>query len=177
MSHLQDERIIITIIRTLEEYLNFNLKIEAHSEAYGPTQNEGLCYEVLQESEFTGDLKGRIFLAMEGYTRLKLLPILADEYRDDFVKTPRADELIGHMMKGFLAIVFDELNRSELSLHHLPPILKDHKMVDLKYSNSRNYMMIFFLKDRANPAYLGRLYIILSLEKIRSFENKSGGEE
>ena len=53
---------------------DFAAYLQAEREAYGPSRNEGLCYESCQRVSFAGDLAGDLYLCMDGYTKLKLLP-------------------------------------------------------------------------------------------------------
>lgn len=159
-----DERIILTISSSFIEIITDWLKITAIREGYGATVNEGLCYEFCSGIPFSGNASGEMFIGMDGYTRLLLLPYIIKSLELE-VEHP---ELVESAMNSFVLKLgrefSDELNDiSTITL--MEPERLNHKIVPLPQDKYRKYTMIYFLRDDEKKKYLGRIYLHLALDK------------
>lgn len=166
MDPLLDEKVILTIARITTDFFKENLYLSAVKEAYGPSSNEGLCYENVSCISFSGDLKGKLYFCMDGYTKLKLLPRIAERFGIDPTLKGMASSVILEFSNQLTAMVLDELILGGYSVELEPPEDLSHKIVPIKKDHFRQYILIFFLRDRRVRKYLGRLYVILIMQKF-----------
>jgi len=159
-----DQRFIQTISTSFVEIVIDWLKITAIREGYGPTMNEGLCYEFCMGIPFSGDVSGEIFIGMDGYTRLLLLPYIIN-HLDLEVNHPQLVESAMSSLVFKLAKEFSEELDAISHINLLESRSLNHQMVALPKEEFRKYTMIYFIKDDDNKKYLGRIYIHLVLEK------------
>ena len=166
MDPLFDEKIIVTMLRGLPEFILDHLHVHAEKEAYGPSKNEGLCYESCSALPFTGDVNGNIYLAMDGYTKLKLLPRIAERYQIDPNMKGMADSVLMEFGNQIVAAVLQELEDGGFNVQLGVPENLSHKLVPIDSKLFRQYIMIFFLRDRREKIYLGRIYLVLTIQKF-----------
>ena len=167
MNPLTDEKMVLISSALIPELLGDRLKIECIREAYGPTFNEGLCFEWCFELNFSGSVNGKLCLGSDGYTRILLLPYLArnvrlkpEEQKDRFNErlllklSEEFAEMFTYEMKEFVDRFRIESIKSS-----------DHKLISFLDKEYRRYMVIFFLKDERLKKYLGRVYVMIAVEK------------
>lgn len=160
-----DEIIVATLLRTAPEFLQINLQLHASHEAYGPSRNEGLCYESCYAIGFSGDLRGQVYFCMDGYTRLKLLPRVAKRFSVDVSDREMADSVLLEFSNQMAARFVAELGDGGFSVSLEPPEDLSHKLVSIDLERNRQYILILFIRDRREHVYLGRLYFVLTLQK------------
>lgn len=165
MDPLRDEKIVLTLLRVCPEFMMSALHIHAEREAYGPSKNEGLCYESCSQIGFAGDVNGSIYLAMDGYTKMKLLPRIAEKFQIDPSIQGMATSVLLEFSNQMTSGVVNDLRDGGLNVNLLPPESLNNKLVPLDLTKNREYILIFFLRDRRLRRYLGRLYVILTLQK------------
>ncbi|TGN18909.1 chemotaxis protein CheX [Leptospira idonii] len=165
MDPLLDEKFILTISQVLPEHLQKVLQVQADREAYGPSKNEGLCFENCTCVEFAGDLNGKVYLALDGYTKLKLLPKIAKSFQIDPTSRAHSSSIMMEFANQISGKLISEMQLGRFEMDILPPENLNHKLVPISLEKYRQYILIFFLKDRREEEYLGRLYCILLLEK------------
>lgn len=160
-----DEIVVVTLLRQVPEFLQGALLLQASHEAYGPSKNKGLCYESCYAVGFDGDLPGKVYFCMDGYTRLKLLPRIANRYKVDPSSRDMADSILlefaNQMAGGFIG----ELADGGFKLTLEPPEDLSHELVPIDLERFRQYIVIFFLRDRREHNYLGRAHFVLTLRK------------
>ncbi|MDH4199378.1 MAG: chemotaxis protein CheX [Spirochaetia bacterium] len=159
-----DERIILTISSSFVEISIDWLKITAVREAHGMNVNEGLCYEVCSGIPFSGKVSGELFFAMDGYTRLLLLPYIVHNLE---MNDPQK-EMVETAMNSFVKKLSDEFSLELADIANIEmqePRNLNHKLIPLPQESYRKYAIIFFLRDDDKKKYLGRIYLHLVLEK------------
>ena len=150
------------------DFVKGNLYLQAEREAYGPSRNEGLCYESCQRVAFKGDINGAIHLCMDGYTKLKLLPRIADRFQIDPTLRGMADSVLLEFTNQVGGRLLEELIDGGFNLQLLPPETLSHKLVPIDLARYRQFIVIFFLRDRREGLYLGRLYVVLTMQKYET---------
>lgn len=171
MQELLDERIIVTLMRSFQDFLYETAEIDASVEAYGPSKNEGVCYESCTYIDYHGDQEGRIYVAFDGYTRLKLLPVFVEKYRDFLSGSVDAESLMMHFVSSYASEFAQELADAELNFSLSNPHDCSHKIMQIELDRSREYIVIFFLRDRNRKKYLGRAYLVVTLLKFSHGED------
>ena len=166
MDPLLDEKVVLTIARITTDFFKENLFLSAVKEAYGPSSNEGLCYENVSRIGFTGDLQGQLYFCMDGYTKLKLLPRIAERFGIDPTLKGMASSVILEFSNQLTAMVLDELILGGYNVELEPPADLSHQLVPINKEHYRQYILIFFLRDRRARKYLGRLYVVLTMQKF-----------
>jgi CheY-specific phosphatase CheX len=166
MDPLLDEKIVLTVSRSFVEYMEEQLHIQAWREAYGPSVNEGLCYESTTALPFSGDFSGSLYFCMDGYTRLKLLPLIAETFQIDSVAKGMADSILAEFANQISFRILHEFDDAGYQLHLQPPESLNHKLVSINLQNQRQYIVIFFIEDRQKKQYLGRCHVVLVLDKF-----------
>jgi len=159
-----DERIILTLSSSLAEITTDWLKFNSILEGFGATVNEGLCHEYCTGISFTGNVSGEIFIGMDGYTKLLLLPYII-AHLDLTVKHTQLAEGAMNSFVYKLAEEFSEELDLIVKISMQEPRSLNHKLVPLPQDLYRKYLMIYFLRDDEKKKYLGRLYIYLVLNK------------
>ncbi|EPG67114.1 chemotaxis protein CheX [Leptospira wolffii] len=162
---LLDEKFILTISQIFPEFLEKNLHIQAVREAFGPSKNEGLCYENCTSVEFQGEATGRLFLGMDGYTKLKLLPKIARSFHIDPTIRSHAASIMLEFANQICAELITEMKLGRFQMDILPPENLNNKLVPVDLEQYRQYILIYFLKDKDAREYLGRVYLILLMKK------------
>lgn len=165
MDPLLDERIVLTVMRSFSEFVKNSLRVSADKEAYGPSKNEGLCYESVQRIDFHGDLNGVLYFCMDGYTKLKLLPRIAEVFQIDPRLKGMADSVLMEFSNQLAARVMEELIDGGFQVEIGVPETLNHKLVPIDAKRYRQYIIIFFIRDRRAGQYLGRIYVVLTMEK------------
>ncbi|MCB1309195.1 MAG: chemotaxis protein CheX [Leptospiraceae bacterium] len=173
MDPLLDEKVILTLSRICQEYFKDNLYLNAEKEAFGPSRNEGLCYESCSCIGFEGDINGHIYFCMDGYTKLKLLPRIAERYQIDPTMRGMASSVILEFSNQMTSIVVDELRDGGYETRLMPPEDLSHKLIPVDADRFRQYILIFFLRDRRERRYLGRMYLVLTMEKYPELRTDS----
>lgn len=165
MDPLLDEMIVVSMLRIFPEFLQENLQVHARQEAYGPSRNEGLCFESCVGMGFSGDLNGVLYFGMDGYTKIKLLPRISERFNLD----PGSFEMLESVMLEFgnqlTSALLLELEDGGFRVHLEPPVSLNNKLVPIDASLYRQYILIFFLRDRRKKQYLGRTHIVLTIRK------------
>ncbi len=173
MDPLLDERIVLTVMRSFSEFLKNSLRVSADKEAYGPSKNEGLCYESCQRVSFSGDLNGSLYFCMDGYTKLKLLPRIADVFQIDPRLKGMADSVLLEFSNQLAAQVVDELVDGGFRVEIGVPENLNHQLVAIDAKKYRQYIIIFFIRDRRAQKYLGRIYVVLTMQKYEDTSSAS----
>ena len=168
MDPLLDEKIVVTIARICSEYFKDTLHINAEKEAYGPSRNEGLCYESLSMIEFSGDISGKLFFGLDGYTKMKLLPRIAQRYQIDPSLKGMSRSILLEFNNQLCASIMAELSDGGYQMDISPPDDLSHKLIPIDLNINRQYILIFFLRDRRVKKYLGRLYLVLLMQKFKT---------
>ncbi|QYY59409.1 chemotaxis protein CheX [Leptospira interrogans] len=163
---LLDEKFILTISQIFPEYLDKTLNVTAIREAFGPSKNEGLCYENCTMVEFKGEIEGKLFLAMDGYTKLKLLPMVAKSFHIDPTVRADAPSILMEFANQICGLLITEIKLGRFKTDLLPPEMLNHKLIPVNLETYRQYILIYFLKDLKAKQYLGRVYLILLMKKF-----------
>lgn len=166
MDPLLDEKIVLTVSRAFVEYMEEQLQIHAWREAYGPSVNEGLCYESTTAVPFSGDFSGCLYYCMDGYTRMKLLPLIAEKFQVNSVAKGMADSILAEFANQISYRILHEFEDAGYRLHLEPPESLNHKVVSIQLDSQRQYIVIFFIEDRQKRQYYGRCHVILILNKF-----------
>jgi len=159
-----DQRLKLTITTSLIEILTDWLKITAILEGHGTTLNEGLCYEFCSGIPFSGDISGEMFIGMDGYTRLLLLPYIVAHLEMEVTHPQLVDAAMNSLVFRIAKEFSEELQEITRVNMHDPRSL-NHKLVPLPQEKYRKYTMIYFLRDDEKKKYLGRIYLHLVLDK------------
>lgn len=176
MDPLLDEKLVLTISRDCAEFIRQNLYLYAEKEAYGPSRNEGLCYESCSRVDFMGEVEGSLFFCMDGYTKLKLMPRIADRFQIDPSLKGMAESVLLEFANQLTSTVVIELQEGGFDIQMGPPENLSHKIVPIDLSVNRQYIIIFFLRDRRMKEYLGRIYIVLLVRKFKDSRSADSGE-
>lgn len=166
MDPLLDEKIVLTLNRVCSDFFKENLYLSADKEAYGPSKNEGLCYESCSRIGFAGDVNGQIYFCMDGYTKLKLLPRIAERYQIDPNLKGMADSVILEFSNQMASNIVFELQDGGFNVELLAPESLNHKLIAIDPRTYRQYILIFFLRDRRERRYLGRVHLVLTMQKF-----------
>ncbi len=165
MDPLLDEKIVLTLARAFSEHMKATLYVSAEKEAYGPSRNEGICAECCSAIGFTGELNGMMYLCMDGYTKMKLLPRIAERFQIDAGQRGMADSVLLEFANQIASNIVNDLRDGGYTLDLQPPENLNHKIVPIDLKRNRQYILIFFLRDRRLKRYLGRATLVLTLEK------------
>lgn len=166
MDPLLDEKIVITLARGFTEFIQETLQLHAVREAYGPSRNEGLCYEACSAIGFDGDVEGKIYLCMDGYTKLKMLPVIFERFGVNLSEKGMADSVLLEFSNQIASSIIQELQDAGYKIVLHPPENLNHKLVPIDLNTYRQYILIFFLQDRRGRKYMGRWYVVLTLKKF-----------
>lgn len=176
MDPLLDEKFVLTIAQIIPDYFQTTLFIRAEREAYGPSKNEGICYESCSKVGFIGEINGAIFLCMDGYTKLKILPRIARSFQIDPTTRTHSSSVILEFTNQIAARIINEMKEGRFELDILPPENFNNKVIIVDLKIYRQYILIFHLSDRREHTNLGRIYIILLLEKYPNADKKFSKE-
>ena len=166
MDPLLDEKIVLTLSQIFPEYFREVLEVDARREAFGPSKNEGICYESCTCVEFTGEINGKLFIAMDGYTKLKLLPRIAKSFQIDPTTKTTSSSVIMEFNNQIVAQLSGEMHTGGFDMEIHPPENLSNKMIPVDFSKYRQYILIYFLKAVKEKSYLGRIYLILLMQKF-----------
>ncbi len=165
MDPFLDEKVVLTVTASFLEVAADFLHIDAQREGYGPTQNEGLCYEYCSGVEYRGKIKLDLYIGMDSYTRILLLPYIVKNLKFDIDRREIADMALD----AFSNTIFEELRREVndyLEDITSSDLMKyNHKMVALPAEQYRKYTIIYFMRDLERGEYLGRVYLHLAFLK------------
>jgi CheY-specific phosphatase CheX len=106
-----------------------------------------------------------MYLCMDGYTKMKLLPRIAERYQIDAGQRGMADSVLLEFSNQIASNILSELRDGGYHLELQPPESLNHKIVPIDLKRNRQYILIFFLRDRRMKRYLGRATLVLTLEK------------
>jgi hypothetical protein len=165
MDPLLDEKFILSISQVLPEHFQKTLQIQAEREAYGPSKNEGLCFESCTCVDFFGELNGKLYLGLDGYTKLLLLPKIAHAFQIDPTSRAHSSSIMMEFANQICGHLISEMRLGRFEIDIRPPENLNNKLIPVSLELYRQYILIFFLKERRDEEYLGRLYTILLLEK------------
>lgn len=168
MDPLLDEKLVLTASRSVVDYLEEQLQIQAWREAYGPSLNEGICFESSTSVAFDGDFAGSFFYCMDGYTRMKLLPIVAEKFHLEAAGAGMAESILQELANQISFRILAEFEEAGYQLRIHPPEDWSHRVYGVDAATQRQYVVIFFLEDRARKQYLGRWHTILLMEKYKA---------
>ncbi len=166
MDPILDEKFILTISQVLPEFLRKTIHIRAEREAYGPSKNEGLCYESCTRVAFHGEVNGSLFLCMDGYTKLKILPHIARSFEIDPTTRSHSSSIVLEFANQICAGLINEMKLGRFEIDIDPPENLNNKVIFVDLKMYRQYILIYNLTDRRMQSNLGRLYIILLMEKF-----------
>jgi len=164
MDPLNDEKLISIVSSSCREYYTSRLHVAAEREAYGPSKNEGLCYESCQAVGFSGELNGTLYFGMDGYTRLKLLPRIAKHYQSTAASNDPGTLLL-QFAHDLVSEIISEFQENGFHVDLGEPTGLNNRIVTFDLSRQRQYILIFFIRDRRLHEYLGRIYIVLLVQK------------
>ena len=165
MNPLIDEKMILTTSSAFMELAYDWLGINIVREAYGPTDNEGLCHEYCCGISLKGDVKGHVFLGLDGYTKLLMLPYIAKKFSLEEHPPEVVESSLLSFMNQFAGLIATELQEFITRVDTGVPQIYSHKLLSLPTEKFRKYALIFFLKDEEKQAYLGRAYLFLAIGK------------
>ena len=168
MDPLLDEKILLTIGRILPEIFNSTLHIKVTREAYGPSKNEGLCYEKCSSIDMFGDFNGTYFMGLDGYTKINLMPYIARAFSLDSVENITASQIFQEFINLICGHISSELNSAGFELDISPPKILDNKLVHINLGEYRQYIIIYMVADSDKKKYLGRIYTVVALRKFES---------
>ena len=163
-----DEKLILVTSAVLNELFGDVLSIDCIREAYGPTINEGLCYEYCIQATFTGSFEANFFLGLDGYTKILLLPYLSIKYKDIAIHKKDLwinEALFSEFGQMFSNMLYDDIKDFSEELQQHPVKVCSRKLVSLPTESFRKYIIIFFLKDESKHLYLGRAYCLIAVNK------------
>ena len=165
MNPLVDEIIVLTLLRSVPEYLQSNIYVHARQEAYGPSRNEGLCYESCYGVGFEGDLDGVLYFGMDGYTKPEATAARRSTLPGRCGREGMADSVLMEFSNQMTSMIIRELEAGGFSLNLGVPENFSHRIVTIDKDIYRQYILIFFLRDRRERSYLGRAYFVLTIKK------------
>ena len=166
MDPFLDEKLVAILSKSCSDYLAKQLQVSAEREAYGPSKNEGLCYESCQSVDILGEVDGRLYFGMDGYTRMKLLPRMADKIHGASDLKGMVDSLLMEFANQMGAEIVNELHSNNFTSDLGIPENLNNKLVPIDLSQYRQYIIIFFIRDRRAHEYLGRIYLVLIVKKF-----------
>ncbi len=167
-----DEKIILSFSSALIETGNSFSELDFIREAYGPTANEGICFEFCIEMPFEGSLEGSFYIGLDGYTKILLLPYL--NRKSTQISYPNGGKQDGEKTNDIFFLSFTEhiskfieqdFEDSNENLYINPPKICSHHLISLPLAQYRKYMLIFFIKDNIKKIYLGRIYSVVAIYK------------
>ena len=165
MNPLIDEKMILSNAAVMAEAFSNHLGLECVREAYGPTVNEGICFEFCVQALFKGRSDGTFFLGMDGYTKILLLPYLSGKIKPDRSARDLNTSLVVVFVKKILKTLSDDIQEFQPRFSLGAVQLCSHDLIPLPTEKYRKYISIFFLKDEGKKRYLGRVYTILAFQK------------
>ena len=141
------------------------LGIMAVREAYGPSRNEGLCYEKCTSIDLSGEFDGSYYLGLDGYTKTKLLPYIARCFNMTSFSQISSSLVLMEFTNLICGKISDELTSAGFKLEISTPQNLDNKLIPIDLLKYRQYIIIYFLQDKPVKKYCGRIYTILTLKK------------
>ena len=166
MNPVLDEKYIVSLSASIMEIFHDRMSLSIDREAYGPTLNEGLCYEYCLKYNFSGKETGSIFFGMDGYTKILMLPYIAKSFRLKKIHPEVVEDALLSFFHEIAALLQIEIVEFESNFKLKKPSDISTKVQRLPTFKYRKYMLIFFLKDPDKRKYLGRLYCNLVFEKV-----------
>lgn len=163
MDPLLDEKIVITLTQIITEYFIDSFDLKFKREAFGPSLNEGICYEFSSYIEFEGDISGKFFFCMDGATKLKILPYLSKNFHIDTYQKGMANSILMEITNQIMANFAQEFSYAGINIKIHTPEIFNHKIYKVDFQIYRQYILIFNIINDAN--YLGRANFIILLEK------------
>ncbi|MCS7204252.1 MAG: chemotaxis protein CheX [Leptospiraceae bacterium] len=163
MDPLLDEKLIVVLSQIVPEYFLENYDVILKREAFGPSMNEGICYEFCSYTLFYGRVNGRLFFGMDGATKLKLLPHLSKHYYYDMFQKGMANSLLLETLNQIASLLSQEFSYANIEFQIQPPELYNHKVFYVDFSQFRQYTLIF--DAFKHSSFLGRTNFIFLLEK------------
>ncbi|GIX41721.1 MAG: chemotaxis protein CheX [Leptospiraceae bacterium] len=163
MDPLLDEKIIITFSQIIPEYFYETYQLIFKREAFGPSLNEGICYEFVSSIDFSGDISGKLFLCMDGATKLKILPYLSKNHHIDTYQKGMANSILMEIMNQIASMFSEEFSYAKISIKIHPPEIFNNTLYKVNFEIYRQYMLIFNVFYESN--LIGRVYFIILLEK------------
>ncbi len=170
MESLIDEKMVLALSRLFPEVGGSMLQMNIRKEAFGASRNRGLCYESCTAVEFEGDQQGVLYFCMDGYTRLKLMTRFAEWYEGEGLERERTGSDGSRVLTAFARRMSEEIfaelaeGGTELEISHVGD--RSHELIPVDLSEFRQYIVIFFLRDRRVREYLGRYYFVLTIRKL-----------
>ena len=165
MDPFLDEKLVAILSKSCSNYIAKQLQVSAEREAYGPSKNEGLCYESCQSVDINGEVEAKIYFGMDGYTRLKLLPRMAEKITAESAVRGMVDSILMEFANQMGAEIVNELHSSNYESHLGIPENLNNKLIPIDLKKYRQYIIIFFIRDRRAHEYLGRIYVVFILKK------------
>ncbi len=165
MNPLLDEKLIAVTRAIMPEFTGASIRVQAFHEAYGPSVNEGLCYESVNRLCISGDIHADLYFCMDGYTKLSLLPRIAEWKEERNTGILDGSAMMSFFAKEFGLYLADELDSAGYQTEFSEPQDLSHRLIPLPPEDFRQYIIIFFLKDRVQKEYTGRLYTVLAFPK------------
>jgi CheY-specific phosphatase CheX len=163
MDPLLDEKIIILLSQIIPEYFYETYQLIFKREAFGPSLNEGISYEFSTCIDFSGDISGKLFLCMDGATKLKILPYLSKNYHIDTYQKGMANSILMEIINHIASQLVEEFSYAKIQIKITPPEIFNHTLYIVNFDIFRQYMLIYdvFSENKL----IGRTYFIILLEK------------
>jgi CheY-specific phosphatase CheX len=163
MDPLLDEKIIVLFSQIIPEYFYENYNLLFKREAFGPSLNEGISYEFSSYVDFSGDITGRLFLCMDGATKLKILPYLSKFHHVDTYQKGMANSILMEIINQIASLFSEEFSYAKINIKIFPPEINNHVLYRVDFDKFRQYVLIFNVY--ADSHLIGRVYFIILLEK------------
>lgn len=173
MDPILDEKFILTISQVFPDFMRNTINISAHREAYGPSKNEGLCYENCTKVGFHGEVKGAMYFCMDGYTKLKLLPRIAKSFGIDPTTRSHSSSIVMEFANQISAGLIMEMKQGRFEIDIEPPENLNNKLISIDLKVYRQYILIYNLSDKRGSSSLGRLTLILLMEKYPNADKET----
>jgi len=170
MDPIIDEKLVLTVSSTFSEMATEQLQVTAVREAYGQNRNEGLCYEFCAGIPFSGEIAGELFVCLDNFSKILLLPYIMEAFEVD----PGREALSDALMRAFVERIAEEFKVevsefvASIELQEIRSL--NHKIVPLPDSDFRKYTVVYFLRDDQQKKYLGRIYLHLMVSKKEEYK-------
>lgn len=163
MDPLLDEKAILVLSQIIPEYFFDQFEIHFRREAFGPSINEGICFDFCASIRFSGSMNGFLFLGMDGATKLKLIPYIGKHYTNDLYQKGMANSLLLETLNQIVSLLSTEFSYANVTINIESPEIRNHKVFMVDIAVYRQYVLIFNIYK--GEMLLGRSYFILLLEK------------
>lgn len=169
---IHDEKLLLSLGEFCVDYFRDSLGLELEKEAYGPSLNEGICYEKCFRFDFEGTVSGTVFACMEGYTVLMLIPRIIKYLNHHSFHLLSSDDYLAEFFNRFIKKVSTEIEEHKVHIHSSKCQDMSHKMISIDLEKLRQHILVFFMRDIKEENYYGRMHLIVTIEKYDSKQEK-----